>query len=89
MNPKTDTVYVTNNEDNTVSVINGRTGQVTATIGVGALPGAITVNPATDIIYVANSDASTISVINGRTNKVTATVEVGTPQCHLEERGRC
>ena len=34
-NPVTDTVYVTNFTDNTVSVISGRTNKVTATITVG------------------------------------------------------
>ena len=39
-NPVTNTVYVTNNGDNTVSVISGETQRVTATIAVGPAPSA-------------------------------------------------
>jgi YVTN family beta-propeller protein len=78
VDPATNTVYVTNSfPDNTVSVINGRTNQVTATIGVGGYPWQVAVNPLTNTAFVANSDDNTVSVINGRTNTVTATIGVG------------
>ena len=71
-----------NGDDNTVSVINGRTSTVTATIAVGDGPDAVAVHPKTDTIYVTNngsvvSPSRTVSVINRRANTVTATITVG------------
>jgi YVTN family beta-propeller protein len=69
------TIYVTNEKDNTVSVINGQTNTVVATIPVGNGQGGIGVNPTTNMIYVL--DNNTVSVINGQTNTVVATIPVG------------
>src|SRR5713226_428917 len=66
--PRTNSIYVTNNFDNTVSVISGRTKTVTATIPVGINPFRVAANPKTNTIYVTNTDSGTVSVINGRTN---------------------
>ena len=77
VNPGTNTVYVTNSNSNTVSVINGATNAVTATVAVGSHPQAIAVNPATNTIYVANYSGVSVSVMNGSTNAVTSTVGVG------------
>ncbi len=77
----TDTIYVANSGDNTVSVINGATcngqntsgcGQTTATVTVGSVPVALDVNQATDTVYVANwgnGTGTTVSVINDATCK--------------------
>ena len=71
----TNTVYVANRSDNTVSVINSAvcnvehlTGcdQVWPTVAVGGYPQAVAVDPVTDTVYVANL-AGTVSVINGAT----------------------
>src|SRR6266581_3601133 len=78
VNPKTNTIYVTNPPSETVTVISGQTNTVVATIPVaGGLPSGVAVNPKTKIIYVANLLSDTVSVINGRTNTVVATVPVG------------
>jgi len=78
VNPATNTIYVANQEDGTVTVING--GAVaTATVIVGMVPVAIAVNSATNQIYVASVTAQTdgtVAVINGVSN-ATATVNVG------------
>ena len=58
-------------------MINGRTGTVTGTIGVGAYPDALAVSPQTGAVYVTNAYDNTVSVINGKTNTVTSTVGVG------------
>jgi YVTN family beta-propeller protein len=74
----TDTIYVTNSGDNTVSVINGATCNaqntsgcgLTTTVNVGSVPVALDVNQATDTVYVANwgnGTGTTVSVINGAT----------------------
>ena len=70
----TNTIYVANAGENTVSVINGATCNRTNTSGCGQDPPTVTVgggasllavDPATDTIYVGSFDDSTISVING------------------------
>ena len=69
----TDTIYVVNQGDNTVSVINGDVCNGTDTSGcnqswpivtVGASPQALAVNPSNDTLYVANRGDNTVSVIN-------------------------
>ena len=72
----TDTIYVANGNDNTVSVINGATcngthpagcNQTPPTIPVGSNPDGIAIDEATDTIYVANGNDNTVSIINGTT----------------------
>jgi YVTN family beta-propeller protein len=72
----TDTIYVVNANDNTVSVVNGATcnahdtsgcGQTAATVNVGSVPYAIAIDQLTDTIYVANMGDNTVSVIDGAT----------------------
>ena len=72
----TDTIYVVNDIDDTVSVVNGATcnahdssgcGQTAATVNVGAGPFAIAIDQLTDTIYVANNEDNTVSVIDGAT----------------------
>jgi YVTN family beta-propeller protein len=77
VNPSTNTVYVANSGSNTVSVIDGKTNNVTTNIPVGTYPNDLSVNPSTNTIYVANRDDNTISVIDGKTNNVTANITVG------------
>jgi YVTN family beta-propeller protein len=73
----TDTIYVANVDDNTVSVINGKTcnaevtsgcGQTPPTVAVGVQPVVPAVDEATDTVYVPNSNPDgdgSVSVING------------------------
>jgi YVTN family beta-propeller protein len=72
----TDTVYVANAVDNTVSVINGVTcnatdsadcGNTPITVAVGTFDVALAVDPVTDMVFVTDQDASpgTVSVIDG------------------------
>ena len=55
---------MTNFFGNTVSVINGRTNTVTATIPVGTAPDAVAANPKTNTIYVTNLGDNTVSVLS-------------------------
>ncbi|HTW20100.1 MAG TPA: YncE family protein [Mycobacteriales bacterium] len=76
VDPKTDTIYESG--AGTVSVIDGATRKVTATIAdSGKEPGYVAVDPTRDRIYVANAGSGTVTVINGKTNKVTHTTKVG------------
>jgi YVTN family beta-propeller protein len=77
VNPTTNRAYVSNNFDDTVSVIDGTTNTVIATVAVGDAPRGVGVNPTTDRVYVANIADDTVSVIDGTTNTVIATVAVG------------
>jgi YVTN family beta-propeller protein/VCBS repeat-containing protein len=70
--------YVSNQADNTVSVVDTTTGAVVATITVGGAPSAVAVTPDGSRVYVANRNTNTVSVINTATNTVVATVKVGT-----------
>ena len=65
VNPDTDLVYVADQNDDTVSVIDGETNSVVATISVGSFPQGVAVNPDTNLVYVANSLDDTVSVIEG------------------------
>ena len=80
----TNTIYVANQTDNTVSVIDGSHCQGTDTSGcnqswptipVGAAPQALAFNPTDSTLYVANTDDNTVSVISG--NIPIATISVG------------
>ena len=71
----TNQIYVANQTDGTVTVINGATNG-TSTVTVGSSPVAVAVNPITNLIYVANSGSDTVTAINGATD-ATTTVSVG------------
>jgi DNA-binding beta-propeller fold protein YncE len=79
VNRATDTIYVTNADDNNVSVIDGAScnAEVTTgcnrtppTVAVGSQPVDVAVDDATDTVYVANwgnGAGTTVSVIDGAT----------------------
>jgi YVTN family beta-propeller protein len=85
----THTIYVTDANSDTVSVINAATCNATdtswcrqtpATVTVGQGPFGIAVDPATDTVYVANAGGGggdTVSVINGATCNATNTSGCG------------
>lgn len=102
VNPVTNTIYVVTGcgagnqcqegdaPNSSVTVIDGGTNTVTATVAVGYGALAVAVNPATNQIYVVNKcgavacvagsgdiGTSTITVIDGATNTVVATVPIG------------
>ena len=71
-----DTIYVANLNDGTVSVINGAAcnaqstsgcGQVPATVTVGSGPDALVIDQTTGTLYVANGNDTTVSVVNTTT----------------------
>ena len=82
---RTDTVYVTDTGDNTVSVFNGATcnalvtsgcGQAPATVPVGLAPLGIYADPANHTVYIANSDngaggSTTVSMLDSATCNAT------------------
>ncbi|MFQ5881544.1 MAG: FG-GAP-like repeat-containing protein [Candidatus Methylomirabilales bacterium] len=74
-------VYVTNREDDTVSVIDPNTNQVIDTVPVGHKPHGITLTPGGKEAYVANRNDNNVSVIQTGTtpgsNTEILTIPVG------------
>jgi YVTN family beta-propeller protein len=66
---QTNMIYVVNTHANGVSVIDGRTNTVVATVPADKGPWAVAVNPVSNMIYVANRLSDKVTVIDGRTNK--------------------
>ena len=69
-------IYVANSGRNNVTVINGATLTVVATVPAGTAPHAIAVDPATNQIYVANNgngttDMGSVTDIDGISNTST------------------
>jgi YVTN family beta-propeller protein len=88
VNPSTNMIYVMNrcgtdltcSSLGTVTVINGNTNKVTATITVAYYPQLAAVDQVHNLIYVANNGGlpnGSVSVINGATNMVETTITVG------------
>lgn len=71
-------IYVANNLDNSVSVIDAGTNIVTTTTAVGLAPMGVAISPDGSRAYVANSSSKSTSVIKVSTNAVETTVTVGT-----------
>src|SRR5215510_9296100 len=70
-------LYVPNEYDNTVSVIDTSNDSVVATIPVsGNYADGLAVNPTGAAVYVA-SESGVVNVIDTATNTVTATIQVG------------
>jgi hypothetical protein len=77
---RTDTLYVSNAGDNTVSVFNGATcnaetsagcGQTPATVPVGMLPVAIFDDPANHTVYIPNAIDDDLSMLDSATCNAT------------------
>ena len=72
--------YVTNSQDNTVSVIDTATNTVVATIPVGAVPVGVAITPDGTRAYVTNAGDNTVLVIDTATNTVVASIPAANPQ---------
>lgn len=69
--------YVTNADDNAVSVIDPADGSTVITIAVGNRPYGVAATPDGTRVYVADSLSNSVSVIDTATNTVAAIVPVG------------
>ncbi len=70
MNPAETRVYVSNQGNASVSVMDTANNSVVATTAVGMFPQGVTVNPAGTRAYVANFSSNNVSVIDTATNAV-------------------
>src|SRR4029077_20876124 len=62
-NPATNMIFVTNQASNNVTVIDGATNTVVATVPVGTYPYSLALNPMTSEIYVENANSNNVTVI--------------------------
>jgi YVTN family beta-propeller protein len=69
--------YVTNGNDNTVSVIDTASNTVVATVAVGACSRGVAITPNGTRAYVTNLCSDSVSVIDTSSNTVVATVVLG------------
>jgi YVTN family beta-propeller protein len=76
LNPDTNRIYVTNSGSANVSVIEGNTDRVIATVPVGDLPYTIAVNRLANKVYVSRTFSDVTVIIDGKTNLPT-TVKAG------------
>jgi YVTN family beta-propeller protein len=76
LNPNTNTLYVSNYGNDSISVVDGKTNKVRDNIPLGIQPSFISVNPSTDMIYVASPANDSITVINGKTKEISNRIEV-------------
>src|SRR4051794_26442177 len=72
-----DTIYVSNEQDNTISVINSASLTVTTTIDVGHRPRGIAVSRDNTRLYVAAGDDDRIDVVDLKTRKIVGFIDCG------------
>jgi len=73
----TNKIFVPTTGTNSVSVIDGNTNNVIATIPVGGHPNQLGFDTGNNMVYVPNRSTNNVSVINATTNTVVATIPVG------------
>jgi YVTN family beta-propeller protein len=78
INPVTSRLYISDNQNSVIYVMNARNHRILATIP--GLRGAITVNPRTNKIYVSSVLLDTVTIINGKTNQIAGTVAIPLPE---------
>lgn len=81
VDPPANRIYVPNTGDDTLSVIDGATNSVVATIPVGKSPCAVGTDSLSKLTYVANVNSNDVTVIDTVTNSKIATVPVGRFPC--------
>ena len=71
------TLYISNEKDNTLSVIDTDKDEVVRTIPVGERPRAITLSKDFKKLYICASDSNTVQVMDVATEKIVATLPSG------------
>ena len=69
--------YITNQGDNSLSVINTKTNKVIQSITVGHRPAGVVVSNDNKRVYVSNPESKDISVIDTKTLENIKTIKVG------------
>jgi YVTN family beta-propeller protein len=74
INSQINKVYTANINDDTVSVIDGSSDDLSTTITVGKSPSYVASNPETNKVYVSNNADDTVTVIDGTNNNLLKTI---------------
>jgi len=67
--PSNDSLYVSDEESNIISVLNASTGSEVATISIGS-PGGQAFNPSTGYLYIADTANNSLGVVQTTTNSL-------------------
>jgi YVTN family beta-propeller protein len=70
------TVYVSNEDAGTATVVDVPSGKIIATVKVGEEPEGVETNPDGSEVWVTSEEKGTVTVINTATNKAVATIKV-------------
>ena len=76
-NPDNKTLYVTNTQDDTVSIIDLNTQKIIATVEVGMTPEGISYDAASKQVLVASWGENKVSIIDATTNKLKGHIKTG------------
>ena len=87
VNAATNRVYVANHGSGNVSVLDGTSNVLLATVDVGSLPYSMAVDPASNTIYVSNIYSQTMTMIDGATNR-TSSMKIGSWDAMLADPQR-
>lgn len=77
MSPDGSSVYVANENDNSVSVISTTSNTVIDTVPVGNGPFGVAITPDGTYAYVSNNADNSVSVIDTSNNTIVATIPIG------------
>ena len=69
LQPADNKVYCANDGSDNVTVIDGATDSVIATVTAGASPSALCYNPQNNKVYCANYSGDSVTVIDGATER--------------------
>ncbi|WP_161798252.1 bifunctional YncE family protein/alkaline phosphatase family protein [Aneurinibacillus tyrosinisolvens] len=81
-------LYVANNLNDSMSIIDTQTNKVTKTVAVGHNPYAVTVSKDGAYAYVSNWGGNTISVVDTATGEVAKSIQVGTHPSAMKLSGQ-
>ncbi|SFA97921.1 DNA-binding beta-propeller fold protein YncE [Amycolatopsis marina] len=73
----TDTVYVGNSGDGSISIVDGARGVVRTTVDVGGRVTDLAVNEITRKLYASDADSGTVTVLDALRGRVLATIAAG------------
>jgi YVTN family beta-propeller protein len=82
VDPRSGHLFVANSFDDTVTMLDARTGRVLHTTSVGGYPDQLQINPRTERVFVLNQIDGSVSVLDARTGALqrTLTLSVGPAQ---------